>query len=140
MTDLLTPRQAMFCVEYIIDQNGTEAAIRAGYNVAGAAVTAVGNLLKPKIALCIERLMKERAARSAITGDTILAALWKNHLTAEDAGQLQHSNRALELLGKANRLFIDRVEQTVTIYEEMSDAELDTAIKQAQTEIDNHIH
>lgn len=94
-------------------------------------------LAKEKIALCVERLVQERATRSAITGDTILAALWKNHLTAEGSGQLQHSNRALELLGKANRLFIDRVE-TTTLYEEMSDSELDQAIKQAQTDIDSH--
>ena len=33
----LVPRQKMFCAEYLIDKNGTQAAIRAGYSKSTAA-------------------------------------------------------------------------------------------------------
>ena len=130
----------MFCHEYTKDYNATQAAIRAGYSPKTARLTGNRLMQKDEVQAHVG-VVQERINQAAdITGELILKALWKNHETAESSGQLQHSNRALELLGKANRLFIDRVEQTVTIYEEMSDAELDTAIKQAQTEIDKHIH
>lgn len=32
MADKLTPKQALFCKEYMVDFNGTQAAIRAGYS------------------------------------------------------------------------------------------------------------
>ena len=37
----LTPRQARFVKEYLVDLNGTQAAIRAGYSASGADVQAV---------------------------------------------------------------------------------------------------
>lgn len=37
---LLTPKQRRFVEEYLVDANGTQAAIRAGYGVASARVTA----------------------------------------------------------------------------------------------------
>ena len=30
--DKLTPKQLAFCQEYVVDKNGTQAAIRAGYS------------------------------------------------------------------------------------------------------------
>ena len=130
----------MFCHEYGKTGNATTSAIHAGYSAKTAKVQGCTLLTRPNVIEQLSIIRERIDTASDITAERILTALWKNHETAESSGQLQHSNRALELLGKANRLFIDRVEQTVTIYEEMSDAELDTAIKQAQTEIDKHIH
>lgn len=45
----LTPKQLAFCLEYLKDFNGTQAAIRAGYSPKTAHVIAHENLRKPKI-------------------------------------------------------------------------------------------
>lgn len=73
----LTQKQAMFCCEYIVDLNGTQAAIRAGYSVKTANRIATENLSKPVIKAEIERLMSERKDRVEITADRVLAELAK---------------------------------------------------------------
>lgn len=56
----LTPKQARFVEEYLVDLNGTQAAIRAGYSRDSAAVIAYENLRKPQIAAAIDRALAER--------------------------------------------------------------------------------
>lgn len=45
----LTPKQRVFCEEYVIDYNGTRAAIKAGYSENAARSIASENLTKPNI-------------------------------------------------------------------------------------------
>lgn len=52
----LTPKQERFCQEYIIDLNGTQAAIRAGYAERAAKEIASENLTKPNISDRIKEL------------------------------------------------------------------------------------
>ena len=52
---LLTQKQLRFISEYLIDENGTQAAIRAGYSRKTARAIASENLKKPRIAGTIER-------------------------------------------------------------------------------------
>lgn len=134
MAKELTPKQQAFCHEYAVDMNATQAAIRAGYSAKTAESQGSRLLTNVRATLFISKLMAERYAKADITAEAILNALWTNHCLALDAGQLNSSNRALELLGKANRLLVDRVE-TKLVYEDMSDAELDAAIQRAQRDI-----
>lgn len=136
MTDKLTPKQAAFCREYILDMNGSQAYIRAGYSPNGAKTSASKLLTNPNVHELINKLLAERAARTEITADNILRALWDNHRLALERGELHNSTRALELCGKAQRMFVDRVEQSVTVYDGMSEAELDAAISQAEKDIE----
>lgn len=55
----LTARQAAFVREYLVDLNGTQAAIRAGYAAGSAHVQAHGLLRDHKIAAAIDRAMSE---------------------------------------------------------------------------------
>lgn len=110
MTHTLTPKQAAFCDEYSIDLNGKQAALRAGYSQKGAQQTSAVLLSNHKVQKRVSKLLAERAERTQITADNILKALWDSHKLALARGDLGISNRALELCGKANRLFIDRVE------------------------------
>jgi len=55
----LTDKQIRFCNEYLIDLNGTQAAIRAGYSVNGAAEAASRMLTNPNISECIQNLKNE---------------------------------------------------------------------------------
>ena len=71
----LNARQLQFCREYIVDLNGTKAAIRAGYSERTAAAIAHENLRKPEIRAEIERLAANRATRLEITADRVLEEL-----------------------------------------------------------------
>ncbi|HCQ8179607.1 terminase small subunit [Morganella morganii] len=71
----LTDKQEMFCREYLIDLNATQAAIRAGYSVKTANRTASENLSKPDIQIRISELMKERSDRLQIDADYVLNRL-----------------------------------------------------------------
>ena len=68
----LTPKQAAFVAEYLIDLNATQAAIRAGYSERTAAVIGVENLRKPNIDAAIQEAQQKRAERTEITQDRVL--------------------------------------------------------------------
>jgi len=71
----LTRRQQRFVEEYLIDLNGTQAAIRAGYSKRTAAEAGYENLRKPQIAEAIETAQKARSERTEITADRVLTEL-----------------------------------------------------------------
>lgn len=64
----ITPRQARFAEEYIIDFDGRAAAERAGYSW-----KTVGDLLgSPVVQQRVKELVEARAARAALTADRVL--------------------------------------------------------------------
>lgn len=56
----MTARQRIFCDEYLIDLNATQAAIRAGYSPKTARQTAAENLSKPYIRAYIQKRLAEK--------------------------------------------------------------------------------
>ena len=71
----LTPKQQLFCLEYIVDLNATQAAIRAGYrphraHVTGSHLTGI-SLVQAEIV----RLMAERRERTEVTADQVIREL-----------------------------------------------------------------
>ncbi|UIL51531.1 terminase small subunit [Pantoea agglomerans] len=71
----LTDKQEMFCREYLIDLNATQAAIRAGYSDNTARKIGSENLTKPDIAQRIIDLKSERNERVEINADYVLRRL-----------------------------------------------------------------
>jgi phage terminase small subunit len=71
----LTPKQATFVQEYLVDLNATQAAIRAGYSEETASEMGYENLNKPQIAEAIQAAMDLRAERTGITVDKVLVSL-----------------------------------------------------------------
>lgn len=69
----LTAKLARFVQEYLKDLNATDAAIRAGYSERSAGAIGYENLRKPAVAKAIQAAMADRAAKSEITADMILA-------------------------------------------------------------------
>lgn len=59
----LTPKQARFIKEYMIDFNATQAAVRAKYSKRSAEAIGLENLGKPRIAAEIAKLMATREAK-----------------------------------------------------------------------------
>lgn len=68
----LTPKQAKFVEEYLIDLNATQAAIRAGYKPHKARQMGSENLSKPDIAKAIQEQMEARSKRTEISQDRVL--------------------------------------------------------------------
>jgi phage terminase small subunit len=71
----LNERQALFALEYIVDLNATQAAIRAGYSEDTAGSQGHDLLKKPEIQAAIQKAMDVRAERVGITADRVMVEL-----------------------------------------------------------------
>ena len=67
-----TPLQVRFCEEYVIDLNGKQAAIRAGYKPGAAVLAAMENLRNPALQEILQNLKDERSRRTEVTADRVL--------------------------------------------------------------------
>ena len=76
MSDL-NAKQTVFCEEYLVDLNGTQAAIRAGYSKSSAGSIGSENLQKPEIQAYLQELADKRSKRTEITADNVLRELAK---------------------------------------------------------------
>ena len=73
----MTNKQKRFCVEYLIDLNATQAAIRAGYSTSTAGAIGAENLKKPQIRACIDKALAEQSKRTGVTADRVVRELAK---------------------------------------------------------------
>ncbi len=73
----MTRKQKLFCEEYPIDLNATQAAIRAGYSPESAGSIGSELLKKPEIRARIDKAMAERSKRTGINADRVLQELGK---------------------------------------------------------------
>lgn len=73
----LNDRQKLFCEEYLVDLNATEAAKRAGYSEKTARAIGQENLTKPDIKAYIKKRQDARIDRTQITQDFVLMELMK---------------------------------------------------------------
>ncbi len=83
----LNPRQEKFCLEYVVDYNATEAAIRSGYSKKTAYSIGNTNLKKPEILKRVRELQKEQADRLSISADWVIMQLvevYKRCMTQEE--------------------------------------------------------
>jgi len=72
LTSGLTKKQEMFCREYLVDYNATQAAIRAGYSEKTARVIGPENLSKPAIQAFLQSLQKPKLEALDISQERIL--------------------------------------------------------------------
>lgn len=71
----LTAKQQRFVVEYLVDLNATQAAIRAGYAKKGAKDQAYQLMQRPEIAAAIKSAMEARNKRTKVGADYVLQRL-----------------------------------------------------------------
>lgn len=84
----LTPKQRRFVNEYCVDENATQAAIRAGYSTNGAGVQGHELLKNIKIKEAIAERMEECAVAASITPEWVVAQ-WAKIATADPNGLVQ---------------------------------------------------
>lgn len=72
---MLTPKRERFCEEYLVDLNGTQAAIRAGYSPKTADQQGSRLLKNVKVAAEISRRQAERRNRTEVTADRVILEL-----------------------------------------------------------------
>lgn len=132
----LTAKQQRFCDEYLIDLDGTKAAIRAGYSKKTAAVIATENLRKPNIREYIDSRMEEKEKELIADQDEVLKYLTQvlrgesqsEIVVVENIGDFTSEARriqkapdekerlkAAELLGKRYNLFSDKMKVDVAL-------------------------
>ncbi len=108
MSDL-TPKQARFVEEYLLDLNATQAAIRAGYSARNADKIGPELLGKTRVAEAVKAAQQARTERTEITQDEVIQGL-KKEATLEGEGS-SHSARvsAWAHLGKHLGMFTDNL-------------------------------
>lgn len=108
----LTPKQAAFIAEYLIDLNASAAARRAGYSEKTARAVGHENLTKPAIAAAIAKAQAERAEKASLSAQEVIDGL-RREATYDGEGA-SHSARvaAWGHLGKHLGLFVEKTEQS----------------------------
>lgn len=112
---LVTPKQERFVAEYLIDLNGTQAAIRAGYSPVRADVTASELLKRPDVAAAVDvgnRKALEAADDSAADVLRDAIATYRAAMAAEQFGP---AVSALTLRARRHKDFSDKHEVTSDI-------------------------
>lgn len=126
-----TDKERLFAYEYLIDQNKMAAAIRAGYSEKNAGQLGYKIYNKPHVKAWIENELAKRCEKLGITADRVLNELAEIGFLKRDevlaAGRSPDDDlpppvtlnstmrmtdkiKALELIGKNLKMWIDRVE------------------------------
>ena len=111
----LTPRQARFVKEYLVDLNGTQAAIRAGYSARTAAAQAVRLLINVKVKAAVEAGAAKQHAQLDLTAQKVLTELLGVGYAEVATSNIKVGDklRALELLAKHLGLLTEQVNVTL---------------------------
>jgi len=110
----LKHKQQRFCEEYVIDGNGTRAAVEAGYSSNTAATIASENLRKPNIAAEIERLFAIKRERNEVSVESLTDEYRTNLRLARDEGQAGAANGAVLGIAKLHGMATDKATITHT--------------------------
>lgn len=126
----LTAKQELFCQEYLVDLNATQAAIRAGYSEATAKEQGSRMFTNVNISSRVKELMAARIEKTGVTQEWVLMRLveisdrcvqakpvqewdydakcFKN--TGEFEFDSSGANKATELIGKHLGMFKEKLE------------------------------
>ena len=113
----LSNKQKMFVKEYIIDFNGSRAAVAAGYSEKTSKEIASENLTKPNIQEAIQKAINPKLDKLDVTVENVIESILdiRTSCAADgedgmiDAGNALRSN---EMLGKYLKMFTEKIEHS----------------------------
>lgn len=101
----LTAKQSQFVDEYLVDNNATQAAIRAGYSEKTANQQASRLLANVKIANVIAEAQESRSERIEFTADDVMRELIAIVKHEDEDALSKDRIKSLELIGKHLGMF-----------------------------------
>jgi phage terminase small subunit len=107
-----TPREERFIAEYLVDGNGTRAAVAAGYSEGNAKSQAYELLKRPHVLAEIKRRQRAIAKKLELSAEKVLTDIARVATKAERAKKYGDALKGHEMLGKHLRLFADKVEHS----------------------------
>lgn len=97
---MLSDKRELFCREYVVDGNGAQAAIRAGYSENAAKEQASRLLTNANVKARIAELKGERVQRLQIDADWVLQEALANYGLYKDEEKDQIALKYFEMIGK----------------------------------------
>ena len=132
----MTPKQAKFVREYLLDLNATQAAIRAGYAKPSARSQGQRLLTNADIAAAIAEAQEKAANEAEVTLEWLIGELRRVYRMALDGAEsrdgqqggglryLSAANRSIELLARITGNMVEKRDLTIRTLDQMSDEEL----------------
>ncbi len=120
----LNDKQRVFIHEYLVDRNGKQAAIRAGYAPKNAEITASKLLRLTKVRKAVDAVIEKRTKKIDITAEKVLQEIASIAMdTVKEGGFVSTGDKlkALDQLGKHLKLFTDKVEIGGSLLETLVD-------------------
>ena len=108
--EALTEKQRLFCYEYLIDLNASQACLRAGYETAHPEKMGSQVRNHPGVKAALAYLQKERLDKNMVDSNFVLEKIIKSIGRAEKRGNEAAVLRGAELLARHLGMFIDRQE------------------------------
>ncbi len=105
----LTPKQACFVEEYLVDLNATQAALRAGYSPKTAYSQGERLLKNVEVHRAIQEAQEARSERTGITQDEVIQGLKKEAALEGDGSSHSARVAAWAHLGKHLGIFTDNL-------------------------------
>ena len=127
----LTPKQARFVEEYLVDQNATQAYIRAGYAEKGARGHAARLVANGSIRAAIAERQAARSERVQIDQDAVIRRLLREaDMGVEEDDKANSARiRAIELLGRHLGMFVERHEHAYKPIDQWTEEECDAFLR-----------
>jgi phage terminase small subunit len=131
----LTPKQAAFVREYLVDHNAKQAAIRAGYSEKTAEQSGSRLLGDLKVGSEIRRLETKAFENVAVTKSWVIAKVATALQQAADERHYAGTARLGELIARLHGYIIDRKEvRRIARWQDLTDEELATLAQMDEPE------
>lgn len=108
--DGLTPKEARFVAEYLVDGNGKRAATAAGYSAGNARKQAYQLLQRAHVRAAIDSARERTTRKLELTAEKVLTDISRVARKAEAAKEFSAALKGHQLLGMHLKLFTEKHE------------------------------